>query len=162
MHHNLIEYINHHLKNKINQESIDLIKQTFVLKKIRKHQYFLQEGEVCKNGGFIIKGAMKKYTVDDSGKENIIGLFIENWWVGDRESMSMNTPSSYYIDAVEPTEMLVVSKKDFERHLYQLPFMAELFRRATLERLRKKLSYVFSTFSTTNYSILPGHDQRNI
>lgn len=131
MHDTLINYINSHLEESMNQVSIDKIKETFKPKKIRKHQFFLQEGEICKKAGFIIKGAMKQYTVDEAGKESIIGLFMENWWVGDRESMSMNTPSPYFIDAVEPTEMLILSKEDIDTKLDQLPFMKELSRALT-------------------------------
>ncbi len=128
MHENLISYINSHLEEDLDQESVVKVRQAFRLKRIRKHQFFLQEGEVCKKAGFIIKGAMKQYTVDESGKESIIGLFIENWWVGDRESMSMNTPSPYFIDALEPTEVLMVSKEEIDKNLSQLPFMKELSR----------------------------------
>jgi len=133
MHQRLIAYINNHLSNKLTEKDIELIKGAFELKKIRKHQFFLQEGEVCKKVGFILKGAMKKYTIDDSGKENIIELYIENWWAGDRESVMTNMPTPYFIDATEVTEMLVLSNPNRINQLNELPFMQELGR-ALLER----------------------------
>lgn len=126
MYDNLVSYINSHLQENISQQSIEKIKEVFKYKKIRKHQFFLQEGEICKKTGFIIKGAMKQYTLDDTGKENIIGLYLENWWVSDRESMSTNTVTPYFIDAVEPTEMLIISKDAIEQELKELPFMVKL------------------------------------
>ena len=126
MYDSLVSYINGHLQENINQKSIDKIKEVFKYKKLRKHQFFQQEGEVCKKAGFILKGAMKQYTLDERGKESIIGLYIENWWVSDRESMSTNTKSPYFIDAVEPTEILIISKEDIEQKLKELPFMVEL------------------------------------
>ncbi len=95
---------------------------------MRKHQYLLQEGEVCKLAGFIVKGAMKQYSVDETGKESILVLAIENWWVGDRESFSQGMPSAYFIDAFEETTLLVITKEDYEKHLSQQPFMADLLR----------------------------------
>lgn len=133
MYDNLVSYINSHLQEDISQNTIDKIKEVFKYKKVRKHQYFLHEGEVCKKAGFIVKGAMKQYTIDDKGKENIIGLYIENWWVSDKESLSNGSQSPYFIDAIEPTEMLVVAKEDMDRNLSKLPFMVEL-RNALIER----------------------------
>jgi len=133
MYQRLIDYINNHLVNELSEKDIEIVKASFEFKKIRKHQFLLQEGEVCKKAAFILKGAMKKYTIDDAGKENIIELFVENWWAGDRESMFTNTPTPYFIDAIEPTEMLVLSKGDMEEQLNQRPFMKELSQ-ALLER----------------------------
>lgn len=53
---------------------------------------------------------MRQYTVDDKGNEHIVRLGIENWWMGDRESWIMGTPSRYNIDAWENTEMLLISR----------------------------------------------------
>ena len=104
MHDNLIQYINKHLIDKLTAEDEKFMIEIFKVKKIRKHQFYLQEGEVSTQFGFITKGALKQYIVDETGKENIVGLYIENWWVSDRESFALNTPSPYYIDAFEETE----------------------------------------------------------
>ncbi len=41
---------------------------------------------------------MKKYTIDNSGKENILERYIENWWAGEKESFMIGTPTPYYIE----------------------------------------------------------------
>jgi len=112
MHSPLIKYINSYLSAPLNDREIELMKSVFVLRKIRKRQYFLQEGEVCKYFAFIVKGAMRQFSVDDKGTEHTVGLFIENWWAGDRESYVMLTPSIYNIDAWEDTEALVMTRAD--------------------------------------------------
>ena len=85
----------------------------------------MQEGEVCKYMAFIVKGAMRQYSVDDKGGEHIVRLSIENWWVGDRESFTMLTPSVYNIDAWEDTDVLLITKADFN-FLGSIPAMNEL------------------------------------
>jgi CRP-like cAMP-binding protein len=117
MHESLIKYIESYTTTPLTEKEIDVVKNAFVLKKIRKKQYFLQEGQVCKYAAFIVKGAMRQYSVDDKGTEHIVGLLIENWWAVDRESYVMLTPSVYNIDAWEDTEMLVITKADFLNHL---------------------------------------------
>lgn len=128
MHDNLITYINSKLTTKLSKKESNLLVGVFKSKKFRKHQYLLQEEEVCKFAGFIVKGALKQYTVDKSGKENILGLYIENWWVGDRESFMVGTPSPYFIDAFEDAEILMVSREDFINKLSPQPFINEMIK----------------------------------
>src|SRR6476469_2166461 len=95
----LITYFNSYATTPLRESDIDLITNIFTPKKFRKRQYFLQEGEVCKYSAFIVKGAMRQYSVDDKGEEHILRLYIENWWATDRESLMKHTPSIYFIDA---------------------------------------------------------------
>ena len=107
MHEKLIAYISQYANLVLTSEEQALITATFQPKKLRKKQYFLQEGDVCKYAGFIVKGAMRQYSVDDKGTEHIVHLYIENYWANDRESSTMLTPSKYNIDAWEDTELLI-------------------------------------------------------
>jgi CRP-like cAMP-binding protein len=129
MHESLIKYINSYTSTPLTGSQAVLIQNTFVPQKIRKRQYFLQEGQVCKYAAFIVKGAMRQYSVDDKGIEHIVGLLIENWWAVDRESFVMLTPSVYNIDAWEDTEMLLVTKSDSLNLLDQIPVLTEWTRK---------------------------------
>lgn len=122
----LLQHINSKIDNKLTENDISILSEVFQLKKLRKHQYLIQSGEVCKVAAFVVKGALKKYTIDDTGKENILELYIENWWAGDKESFMIGTPTPYYIDAYEETELFVISKEDFTNKLSKLPFISEL------------------------------------
>ena len=71
----IISYINKYNIEPLTKEEELLVVSSFQYKKIRKKQYFLQEGEVCKYTGFIIKGAMRMYSVDENGIEHILYLY---------------------------------------------------------------------------------------
>jgi len=122
----LIAYIASYSSVPLADEDIEIINSVFVPKRLRKRQYFLQEGEVCKYAGFIVKGAMRQYSVDDKGVEHMVQLSIENWWAVDRESYVNLTPSIYYIDAWEDTELLLVTKADFVKYLNAIPAIVEM------------------------------------
>jgi CRP-like cAMP-binding protein len=128
MYESLIQYIQKYTKTQLSQEAIETIKNAFVPKKLRKKQYFLQEGEVCKYFAFIVKGAMGQYSIDDKGIEHTVHLSIENWWVGDRESYIMLTPSVYNIDAWEETELLIITRADQLNILEKIPSIASMIR----------------------------------
>jgi CRP-like cAMP-binding protein len=129
MHESLIAYIKRYSATPLTEAEIEVIKESFVPKKFRKRQYLLQEGQVCKHGAFIVKGAMRKYSVDDKGVEHIISLYIENWWPFDRESYVMLTPSAVNIDAWEDTEVLLVTQADFVSRLSSIPAVNEMTRK---------------------------------
>jgi CRP-like cAMP-binding protein len=148
MHESLIKYIESYAATPLTQKEIEVVKSTFVPKKLRKRQYFLQEGEVCKYSAFIVKGAMRQYSVDDKGTEHIVRLSIDNWWVGDRESFIMLTPSIYNIDAWEDTEMLLLTRADFLERLSSIPAIVEMTKKlderyfiATEKRLNASISF---------------------
>ncbi|HKC37546.1 MAG TPA: Crp/Fnr family transcriptional regulator [Chitinophagaceae bacterium] len=129
MHDSLIQYIKDHSTTPLTESEIEVIKDVFVPKRIRKRQYFLQEGEVCKYSAFIIKGAMRQYSIDDKGVEHIVRLSIENWWVADRESYVMLTPSVYNIDAWEETDALLLTRADFLNRLTPIAAINEMTRK---------------------------------
>lgn len=105
----LRNYIDKVICSNISDEEFGHIKDAFTTKTVKKRQFILHEGSVCKYMSFIIKGAMRQYCIDEKGNEHIVGLGIEEWWVSDRGSFVNLTPSKYNIDAVEDTELLITT-----------------------------------------------------
>ena len=144
----LHKYINSYTSTPLSESGYALFKTAFTSKKIKRKQFFLHEGDVCKHFAFIVKGAMRQYLVDDKGVEHIVHLGIENWWMGDRESWVMLTPSKYYIDAWEDTELLLITRADTLKLVYQFPAFNELLRLldernniATQKRITSSISF---------------------
>lgn len=145
MHVRLIKYIEEQLSRELTPEETALIHDTVVLKKLRKHQYLLQEGDVCRFAGFVAKGSLKQYVIDEKGKEHILGLFIENWWAGDRESFVRGTASPYAIQAMENSELLVITLDVYTSRLEAQPFMRDLMRTLTERQALQLLKRVHTT-----------------
>jgi CRP-like cAMP-binding protein len=110
------------LSGKILSEDEKFVIETHMKpRNFRKRQYFLQEGDVCKYAGFIVKGAAKTFSVDEEGNEHILKLSIENWWLTDFESFYQLTPSQYNIEAMEDLEVLQVTNAQVEEFLKPIP-----------------------------------------
>src|SRR3954469_14393972 len=157
MHEPLIKYINSFTITPLTTNEVVLIKDAFVYKKIRKRQYLLQEGEVCKFAAFIVKGAMRQYSVDDKGLEHIVRLSIENWWAVDRESYVMLTPSPYNIDAWEDTDALLATRADFINRLNNITALQEMTRKLDERHAfasQKRLNAAISMTAEQRYSNL--------
>ena len=127
MHIQLIKYIEHKASTTLSEDDIKLIKEAFIPRKLRKRQYLLQEGEVCKYIAFIVKGATRQYIIDEKGQEQILNLCLENWWTSDRESFHKETPSTYNIDAWEDTDLLLLPKANgFYEKVNNIPAFIEM------------------------------------
>jgi CRP-like cAMP-binding protein len=108
----LFDHIELKSGQKLTDDERNVILTTFHQKRIRKRQYFLREGDVCKYIGFIVKGSARMFTVDEKGHEHIIRFGLESWWISDHESLVNLTPSPYYIEMVEDSELLTISLPD--------------------------------------------------
>lgn len=128
MHESLFEYLKRFDFPPLSEEEKMLFKQAFIPSKLRKRQYLLQAGDQCKYFAFIVKGAMRQYSVDDKGTEHMVRLGVEEWWMGDRESWVIGTPSVYHIDAWEDTEMLLVTRPVIMELLKKTTIIGEMMR----------------------------------
>ena len=119
----MYELFFHKFNEKVNlsEEEEEVIKQYLTPKKLRKKQYLLQEGDVCKHIAFIEKGALKAYVVDDAGAESIIQFALEGWVISDLYSFLTGEPATYNIDALENAELVLISKSAHEELLKKIP-----------------------------------------
>ena len=119
----MYELFFHKFNEKVNlsKEEEEVIKQYLTPKKLRKKQYLLQEGDVCKHIAFVEKGALKAYVVDDAGAESIVQFALEGWVISDLYSFLTGEPATYNIDALENAELVLISKSAHEELLKKLP-----------------------------------------
>jgi CRP-like cAMP-binding protein len=98
----------------LTDQELGAIEAVCTVRKLRKKQYLLQEGDVWQFNAFVSEGCMRTYRVDDKGYEHILQFSPEKYWTGDRESLLSGTPSRYNIDAIEDSEIVLIVKDDFE------------------------------------------------
>jgi CRP-like cAMP-binding protein len=112
----------------INEEEFAFCKTLFLPKKLRKRQYLLQEGDICKYTSFVEKGILRTYTVDDKGAEHILQFSPEGWWVADLYSFLTQEPSVFNIEALEDCELLLITKPSWDTLLEKIPAFERYFR----------------------------------
>ena len=119
-----------HIENKVNLTSQEkqAIAGFFTFKKIRRKQYILEEGEICRNLTFINKGLLKAYRLDEKGNEHITVFGWEGWWISDFKSFVNQQPSTLYIDAAEDSELLVIPREKYEQLTLDVPIIDRYFR----------------------------------
>lgn len=112
----------------LTDEEFAVCTEYFTVKKLRKKQFLLQEGEVCKQIAFVNSGCLRVYTVDNKGVEHVIQFAIEDWWISDLNSFLSGLPATYFIDALQNSEVLMLEKDARDNLLNVCPKMERFFR----------------------------------
>jgi len=138
----------------LTNEEFELSSKFFVPKKVRKKQFLLHEGEVCRNIGFVNSGCLREYTIDNKGSEHIIQFAIEDWWISDPNSFLSGLPSTYNIDALEDSEVLLLEKSARDKLLDSCPKMERFFRiliEANFVTTQRRITDSLSTSAEERY-----------
>ena len=88
--------------------------------KVQNKTLLLREGETAKKIFFIKKGCLRMW-MNHEGKEITFQFFFENEMVASIESFRSNKPGILNIETLEPSELLVITKKNFEFLFSELP-----------------------------------------
>ena len=131
----------------LTQQEQELIESYLTPKKLRKKQYILQEGDVCRFITFVEKGSLRSYTVDEKGGEHIFQFALEGWTIADLYSFLTGEPATYHIEALEHSELVQISKRAHEELLQSMPKYETYIRLQITEAyiaLQKRLTSVLS------------------
>lgn len=85
---------------------------------VKRKEFFLHEGQVCHQYGFVASGCFRTYGVDVSGKEHNLQFAVENDWIVDIASFYAEKPSKLFIEAMEPSLILLIERIDL-LHFYK-------------------------------------------
>lgn len=142
----ILQNISRHIQ--LDKTETDFFISLLTTKKFKRKEFLLKEGDTCKTENFIVKGCLRTYTIDDNGFEHIVMFGIEDWWVGDLFSFLTQSPATYFIDALEDSEILQISKANLDKLFEIVPKFERFFRLilqnafiAQQQRINQNLSY---------------------
>jgi CRP-like cAMP-binding protein len=98
----------------MDEENLKRITSLAIPKTLRRNEFLLQAGEVCRHKIFIVQGMLRAFSISDDGSEHILQFAPEYSWTLDVESYDKEIPAQCNIAAVEPSNVLMWNKSDFE------------------------------------------------
>lgn len=104
------------------------IAEAFKLKKLKKRQLIISEGDVCRFEIFVSRGMLRAYTIDGKGDEHVAMFAMEGWWTSDLYSFLTETPATQNIEALEDAELFVIEKTELEKLYEEVPKLERFFR----------------------------------
>lgn len=113
------KYIKTHVD--LTDDDMALFRKTAVEQTLRRKEFLLQQGGICRYKIFVCQGLLRTYRTTENGNEHILQFSPENSWTTDPESYNNLTSSVYNIDALEPTRVVMWAKNDFDNLFERLP-----------------------------------------
>ena len=147
----MFDLLHAHILKRIDITDEEFARSTtfFIPKKLRKNQFLLREGEVCKCIAFVVKGCLRCYSVDDKGEEHIVQFAVEDWWISDPYSALTGEPSEYNIDALEDSELLILERGAEQQLLLEIPKFERMFRLLLENRFVANQRRITASLSTS-------------
>lgn len=94
----------------------------------KKKEILLKKDEICRANYFVVKGCLRMYFITEKGVEHTMQFALENWWLSDIMAFSSQKPTGFYIQAVEPTEVLSIDFNTLEQLYEKVPITERYFR----------------------------------
>jgi CRP-like cAMP-binding protein len=105
----------------------DSIAGRFKRKAVKKNEYLLREGQVCKDIVFVQKGCLRLYNISND-IETSVWFSFEHTSAIEIASFISGEPTNYFIQAIEDSEILFLPKAELNK-LYQThPKMQEMMK----------------------------------
>lgn len=105
----------------LTDSEIDFYFSLLIEKQLKKKEYLLQAGDICNNVAYVNNGCLSRYIIDGHFKEVILNFAMEDYWVGDLESLIFQKPSIYFIQALENCNLLQLSRENLLTVTEELP-----------------------------------------
>jgi len=116
---------------------------------LKRREYLLKEGEVCRYNYFVEKGCLRMYFYNEKMVEQTTQFALETWWLSDYFSFARQSPSQYYLQAVEKSFVVAIDYSIQDKLFREVPQLEHYFRimmqRAlAASQLRVKMIYQLS------------------
>jgi CRP-like cAMP-binding protein len=99
----------------------------FRIKKVKKNNLLLRQGEICKHLLFVQKGCLRLYYLKD-GIEISVWFSFQDSSAIEIYSFISEKPTDYYIQAIEDSEVLILSKTELGKLYISQPKTQEMMR----------------------------------
>ena len=100
----------------------------FVPRVLGTGEFAQRGGEVPTHALFVAKGCLRSYVIDAKGDDHIVQFAPEDWWLADNPSLVAKTPTPYFYEAIEESEILLIDPESHQAIVNTVPGYAAAFR----------------------------------
>ncbi len=112
--HTIRERIKKNILIPLGEELVEAYLDILQIKKVRKKQFVVQPGFVCREQIYVIEGAFRAFFIDSEGKEQTFQFGIEDWFIYDVRSHITGEPATIFVEALENSIVAYLPKEKLE------------------------------------------------
>lgn len=128
----------------LSAEEINFSVQFFNPIRLKKGDFFIREGKICRHIGFIANGAVKAYAVDKKGEENITCFKFENEFVTSFQEFVAQEKSRRSIRTIEDSIIYTISYVDYQYLLGQVTAWNTVIKSVIEQEYNQKERYLLN------------------
>src|SRR5262245_55526015 len=98
-----------------------LVRSLVGARRVKKGEALQRAGDVATHGCFVAEGCLRSYSIDDEGREHVRQFAPEGWWLSDCTSMRDQIPSTYCIEALEDSGVVLMGLAAHTRLMNEIP-----------------------------------------
>jgi CRP/FNR family transcriptional regulator, anaerobic regulatory protein len=150
------------IKNTITISDTDLeyALSFFKLQNLKKNDYFLKVGERCNHVVFINSGMLRIFYPNEKGEDTTCYFGLPSKFITSFSSLTTGKPSIENIQAIAPTELFAIAKKDLDMLYAKIPILQEMGRKSAEEvvmSMEERLSLFLGKSAEDRYKFLLNH-----
>ncbi len=112
----------------LTQEEQKIVLAAFESDRYSAKEKVLVEGEICYSSTFVLSGILRNYCIDEQAVEHTVGFATTGWWIADMYSFLSQLPGNSYIEVVEDTMVLKITRATQLKLFDEVPKMERYFR----------------------------------
>lgn len=143
----MLQILEQHIKAKLGNDTggLDEVLSYFKPLELKRNEYLLREGEICRSCYFIAQGGIQVFTIDAVGNETTRDFILEEQWLMEINSFLQQIPSKEFFRTIEPTSILSISREHFMDLSARFPQFEKMYRQI-LELSYSNSVYRINTF----------------
>lgn len=111
----------------LSDAELEYITNKFKTKAVKKNNFLLRQGDTCKDLVFVQKGCLRLYYLKDDIEVSVWFAFEQSSAI-EIYSFISERPSNYFLQAIENSEVLCLSKTELNKLYRHQPKMQEMMR----------------------------------
>lgn len=100
--------------NLFSEDEIEELLQLFEIRKVHKNDYFIREGERCREVGFIKSGIFRSFYISDDGKDMTYCFRFPNTMIAAYSSFISGCLSKENMQAINDAELMILKKEKMD------------------------------------------------
>jgi len=128
---------------------VDHVRAAFLFRRLAAGDFLQRAGDVARYAVFVASGCLRNYVIDAKGREHIVQFAPETWWLADATSLNSGVPSTYFIDAIEDSDLLLIDGPSHQQLVNEVPPYAAAFRTGLQRHAAAKDQRIVSSLSAS-------------
>lgn len=99
----------------LSSEELEILRSQLIIKELGKKEFFFESGEIQRHMGYVCKGLLRRYYINEKGNKITTGFAKEFEYATDYPAFIRQKPTKYNMVCLEPSVIILLSYEDIQK-----------------------------------------------